>query len=685
MAHGHGNKGISASSVNKPVPRAPQSDSLPVFRSGNPTTCGSVYTTSSLRLTPFYDGQRQRVCRYHLFYGNSARTCKMWCILSSKCDKVFPSSSPNSRLNSRSPSPGSQLNMSGNSMGRIIRRSNSPWASPLYLVHKKEPHSWRPCRDYRGLNNIPVAEQDIPKTAICAPFGFFEFLYMPFGLKNARATFQHFIDTLLANVNNTFTYFDDVPIAYFTGFMLFHGTPIDGQLPYFLITNLSLLPFTLNLLLKLTDNNDNSPSFLNVSSVEYIHGDNNAVANCLSCTLCAVSLNVFDLSGIAQSQATDDKLETFKPRLLKFALPSDLTLWCDTSTKIPRPFVPLPLRNDVVSSLHNLSHPGVQSTSKLVKQRYFWPYIDRDVKTFVRQCLRCQQAKIMRHTSPVSPISTPTDCFQSVHIDIDRGSQFESELFSKLSSIIGFHHMSTTSYHPQANGMIEHFHHSLKSALRVRQDNWFYSLPIVLLGYCMTPHVIKFSPFTAVTGTYMLCPSVAITKEYTPSSDDTTILCLIKEMQSINFQDLASSDCHTPPQPYVPHDLHSCSKVWVHVDRILKSLEAPYSGPYVIRHEPKYFILNLPQDETSVSIDRLKPAFLPVSPCPKTRLHIIPDIPSTPSTPPVPTSSTSDTSNVIPLSPIPPTADANDLGHLITSLPPSYCCSSIHNLYRQDC
>ena len=91
------------------------------------------------------------------------------------------------------------------SMG-IIRKSNSPWSSPLHVVAKQDG-GWRQCGDYRRLNDvtvpdrypityiqdfssllsgkklfskieivrgyhqIPVAQQNISKTAIITPFG----------------------------------------------------------------------------------------------------------------------------------------------------------------------------------------------------------------------------------------------------------------------------------------------------------------------------------------------------------------------------------------------------------------------------------------------------------------------------------------------------------------------------------
>ena len=55
-----------------------------------------------------------------------------------------------------------------------------------------------------------MAPADIPKTAITTPFGLFEFLRMPFGLRNAAQTFQHFMNK---GLDFAFVYIDDLLIA----------------------------------------------------------------------------------------------------------------------------------------------------------------------------------------------------------------------------------------------------------------------------------------------------------------------------------------------------------------------------------------------------------------------------------------------------------------------------------------
>ena len=131
---------------------------------------------------------------------------------------------------------------------QIIRPSSSPWASPLHMVPKPNG-SWRPCGDFRRLNNvtcddryplphihsfgatasgstvfsvidlvrgyhqIPMATEDIPKTAVITLFGLFEFLRMPFGLKNSAQAFQRLMDSVFRDLPFTFVYLDDILVA----------------------------------------------------------------------------------------------------------------------------------------------------------------------------------------------------------------------------------------------------------------------------------------------------------------------------------------------------------------------------------------------------------------------------------------------------------------------------------------
>jgi len=65
----------------------------------------------------------------------------------------------------------------------------------------------------KAYYQVPVAKKNIPKTAVTTPFGLFEFLVIPFDLRNAAQTFQRLMNSLLNDLSFAFCYLDDILIV----------------------------------------------------------------------------------------------------------------------------------------------------------------------------------------------------------------------------------------------------------------------------------------------------------------------------------------------------------------------------------------------------------------------------------------------------------------------------------------
>ncbi|GFW62266.1 hypothetical protein TNCV_4421531 [Trichonephila clavipes] len=354
------------------------------------------------------------------------------------------------------------------------------------------------------------------------------------------------------------------------------------------------------------------------TDILYLKGSENVVADALSrihiSTINAPS--VFDFSKMTRKQQKDSQLQD----ILAGACPPSLvlqppiTLHCDVSMDRIRPFVQEIFRREIFHNLHALSHPRVRASLKMVSERYVWPTMRQDVALWARTCLQCQLAKGFRYClTCVDRFSKWPEAFPMVEISAeavakafysswisrlgpplrlttDQGTQFEASLFDALSKFLGTEKRHTTPYHPAVNGQVERFHRQLKAVIMAYgSSQWTTVLPIILMGFRATwkenlqataAEMIYVAPIR-LPGEF-LCPSKQ-------SADSVTLVGRFREsMQRLS-----------PPTTQ-------------HHDSLRKGLQPPYEGPYkVVDRTEKVFRILRHGKEVSVSIDRLKPAYIP--------------------------------------------------------------------------
>lgn len=187
--------------------------------------------------------------------------------------------------------------------------------------------------------------------------------------------------------------------------------------------------------------------------------------------------------------------------------------------------VPDSLTSDLVSFAHE-AHPGIVKTKQRLRDKFWWPRMDRQVECAVRSCHVCQSADKSAKpvVAPLRPVTLPEKPWQKLAMDIvgplnlttagpkfvvtlvdyhskwpevcfantvtsqavidflrgvfsregypeelvtDNGPQFKSKLFEDFLNQRGIKHCVSSVYYPQANGLVERFNRSLKDFIQV--------------------------------------------------------------------------------------------------------------------------------------------------------------------------------------------------------------------------
>ena len=227
--------------------------------------------------------------------------------------------------------------------------------------------------------------------------------------------------------------------------------------------------------------------------------------------------------------------------------------------------IPKGLRSYIFEELHIKSgHQGVHKTLEKVKERFFWPGYEQEIRDAVQRCDICQRRNhpVPAPQAPLGTISSNypfqkiswdimgplpvtargfkyilviTDLFSkwveafplvatdsntlakvlvdeivcrygmSITIHSDQGSNFVGTVIRSLCAMMGIQRTQTTAYHPQGNGQVERFNRTLEQMLSKvvsdHQRDWDEHLQKVLFAYRTAIHdSTGYSPFLVTFG-----------------------------------------------------------------------------------------------------------------------------------------------------------------------------------------
>ncbi|GBN57265.1 hypothetical protein AVEN_17345-1 [Araneus ventricosus] len=182
---------------------------------------------------------------------------------------------------------------------------------------------------------------------------------------------------------------------------------------------------------------------------------------------------------------------------------------------------------------------------------------------------------------------------------------FISRVFGNVGYKPNLHHSVPSS----CKWIVERFHRHLKSSIKAHESTQSSEiLPIVLLGIrTAVKEDIKASCAELVYGTTLQVPSDMIKTSIIPPNDNIFVDRLRNTMREMNP---AATSTHGKTKFYINPSLKTSSPVFLRIDSVKPPLCRPYTGPHKVLKRTENFTIELNGRTSTVSIDRVKPAYL---------------------------------------------------------------------------
>lgn len=255
--------------------------------------------------------------------------------------------------------------------------------------------------------------------------------------------------------------------------------------------------------------------------------------------------------------------------------------------------LPVTLRHRALIIAHR-GHPGVVTMRRNIREKVWWPYMDRDVGDYVQECAGCAAVSSQAPPEPMFRKEMPDRAWQEIAIDFfsakdcatflvtvdyysrflrvtemkgtnasktiealetifleqtypetirsDNGPPFSGDEFANYCASKNIRHIRTIPYWPQMNGLVERQNQGILRTLRIAKAinvDWRKAIKDYVYAYNTTPHsVTGKAPMELMTGRPVkdLLPSLR-TEPNLRRDEDVRERDAIKKMQGKAYAD----------------------------------------------------------------------------------------------------------------------------------------------------